>query len=131
MSSRKTLGGIKPPLHLRATIQRETPYVHDRLLVATKLILEASLIIKSESKRLRDKFTKDNLVWTVHFQEVVKFWNESDMFEEFDQLFELQSIKTYDDVLRAVAQVSKRNAERIQGIRVSTGCAPDPNKANL
>ena len=121
----------KRPAHLKATLERETPYIKDRLLVAAQLLVEAHTIVKSESKRLRDKFTKDNLVWTTHFQEVVEFWNEAEIFGDFDALFEVDTIKTYDDALRAISQIAKRTGERVQGIRISTGCAPDPNKAHM
>jgi hypothetical protein len=119
------------PEHLRQTLDTHTPYLKNRLLVAAEHLVEAHRLIKQEQNRYGNIWEKENIVFTTHFQEVVAYWNERGIFSDFARVFEDESIKTFDDVLRHMVQLFKRTSERTEGIRTFTGCKPDHNKAHL
>lgn len=119
------------PTHLRKTLDNHTPYLQSRLLVAAQHLAEAHRIIKQEQQRFGTIWERDNIVFTTHFQEVVAYWNERGVFEDFAKVFDDPSIKTYDDVMQKMVQLFKRASERTEGIRTFTGCKPDHNKAHL
>lgn len=119
------------PEHLRKTLDTHTPYLQSRLLVAAQHLAEAHKIIKQEQHRYGTIWERDNIVFTTHFQEVVAYWNERNVFGDFAKVFDDPSIKTYDDVLRKMVQLFQRASERTEGIRTFTGCKPDHNKAHL
>ena len=119
------------PEHLRQTLDTHTPYLNNRLLVAAEHLVEAHRLIKQEQNRYGNIWEKENIVFTTHFQEVVAYWNEREIFSDFARVFEDESIKTFDDVLRHMVQLFKRTSERTECIRTFTGCKPDHNKAHL
>lgn len=105
--------------------------VKERLLPLAKQLMQLSEQVKEEKTRLHGRWVKDNIVFATGFQRCADYWNDCNYFAEFAEVLDDDRIKTYADVLAAIEQRFKRNAQHMQAIQYATGCIPDPNKRDL